>query len=235
MKIFLKILILGFLVFSYAFCKSICEDESFKSIYKAESPITIVSEENTPTKYTFQIPAIKREKDKIVVMRFKARLDRERPGGWNDYLGLEVNGKVLDKYTNSGYYRLVNRRDLFKTTIGEFDWWGKRSGYPTIIVYFGNGKDLDSRVISHKEEGYWYLINISDVVNYVEIEADEKTEKAEPNKITLINTFLNRYVPGTKINMVIDNLEIGYLPKDLVEKYSKPELEKYTEIKVKKV
>ncbi|MCM8818870.1 MAG: hypothetical protein NC915_05300 [Candidatus Omnitrophica bacterium] len=233
MKIILRLMSLCFLFFNYGFGKSICEEESFKSIYKAESPITIISEENTPTKYTFQIPAIKQEKDMIVVMRFKARLHTESPGGWNNYLGIEINGKNLDKYTSSGYYRLVNRTGSFKTTIGENDWWGKRSGYPTIIVYFGNGKELDQRVISHREEGYWYLLNISDAVNYVEIGADERIEKAEPNKITLINTYLNRYVPGAKINMIIEDLEIGYLPKYLIEKYSKPELEKYGEFKEK--
>lgn len=233
MRLFLKVLILGFFVLRYGFAESICEDKDFKMIYKAEGPITIFSEENEVTKYSFDIPAIKREKNMVIVMRFKARLDTEKPGGWNDYLGLEINGKVLDKYTGSGYYRLINRKDLFKTTIGERDWWGKRSGYPVMIVYFGNGNEIDSRIISHKEEGYWYLLNISDVVNYVEIGPDERIEKAEPNKITFINTYLNRYVPGRKTNMVIENLEIGYLPKSTVEKYSKPELEKYGELKEK--
>jgi len=227
--------LLMFQFFKYGFSGSIYDDKSFKSIWKSENPIEIISEENTVTKYSIEIPAIKKEKDMAVVIRFKARLHSEEPGGWNDYLGIEVNGNILDKYTSYGYYRLINRIGMFKSTIEEKDWWSKRSGYPTIIVYFGNGEALDSRILSHKEEGYGYMLDISDVVNYVEIGADGRIEKAEQNRITFINTYLKRYVPGAKIhsNMIIEDLEIGYLPKDIVEKYSKPELEKYGEIKIK--
>ncbi|MEO0296457.1 MAG: hypothetical protein ABIN23_03315, partial [candidate division WOR-3 bacterium] len=231
-KIFLIFIFLIFLS-EYCFSSSICENGNFIPIYKAEKFIKIISEENIPTKYSFEIPAIKKEKNKVVVMKFKARLHTEKPGGWNDYLAIEINGKVLDKYTDFGYYRLVNRKDVFKSSVYERDWWGKRSNYPTILIYFGDGKEIDPRVISYREEGYWYLLNISDVVNYIEFGADERIEKAESNKITIINTYLNRYVPGSKIDMIIEDLEIGYMPEEIINKYSQPELEKYLGINIK--
>jgi len=230
----LFMLIILFLFSNFCFSKSICEDRNFETIWKSEGPIEIVSEYGKPTTFSIEVPLIKEERGKVVVMKFKARLHMETSSGWNDYLGVEINGKVLSKYTNKGYSRLINRKEIFKSTIEERDWWKKRAGYPTLTVYFGNGKTLDSRVISDKEEGFWYMLNISDVINYKEVTPDERIETTEgKNKITFINTFLGRYIPDRQVNMIIEDLEIGYLPREIVERYSKPKLEEYGEIRIK--
>ena len=57
------------------------------------------------------------------------------------------------------------------------------------MTFFGNGRDPDSRLNSGKEEGYNFLFDISDRVNYVEIGADNRVEKARDNRLSLISAF----------------------------------------------
>ncbi|HOV33785.1 MAG TPA: hypothetical protein PLX23_10545 [Candidatus Hydrogenedens sp.] len=174
----------------------------------------------------------------VLVMKFQARLDTPTPAGWNEYLAIEINGTLLNQkvivsdYT-SGYYRLINRVEPLKTTLGQINWWKEIGEFPCLLTFFSNGKELDKRIINYKEEGFWYLLDISDVANFVEIGADERIEKSEKNTITFINTYLNNYAPGKSINMIIENLEIGYLPRAEVGKYAKQELEKYGDVKAK--
>ncbi|MCM8808439.1 MAG: hypothetical protein NC926_11000, partial [Candidatus Omnitrophica bacterium] len=54
-------------------------------------------------------------------------------------------------------------------------------------------------------------------VNYIEIGPDERIESTKPNELTFYNTYLKRYVKEKEINLVIENLEIGYLPEDFVK------------------
>ncbi|MGC8739231.1 MAG: hypothetical protein ACP5UA_11390 [Candidatus Hydrogenedens sp.] len=216
-----------------SYSASLCETNVFSSVWKMDTPIIIHSHDTDVSKYSVELPSFEKKKDMILVMKFKARLHTDAPGGWNEYLGIEINGQKLDKQTSfseqsSGYNRLINRGTALKTIPGEQAWWSSRNGYPVILTYFGNGEKLDERILNYQEEGYWYLLNISDVVHYVEIGADERIEKAEKNQIDFINTYINKNVPCKNIDMVIENLEIGYLPSGFVEKYSKPEMTAYT-------
>lgn len=227
---------LAFWVLPFAsYSASLCESDLFVSAWKKDSPIIINSHDTEISKFSLETPPFENKKDMILVMKFKARLHTETPAGWNEYLGVEVNGQNLDKQTlfserASGYNRLINRRDALLTTVGEKEWWGSRDGVPVILTYFGNGDTLDERILNYKDEGYWYLLNISDVAHYIEVGADERIEKAEKNRIAFVNAYINKYVPDKKIDMVIEDLEIGYLPKEFIEKYSKPEMIEYTPV-----
>jgi hypothetical protein len=85
---------------------------------------------------------------------------------------------------------LINRVEPLKTTLGQINWWKERGEFPCFCTFFSNGKDLDERGINYKEEGFWYLLDISEVANFVEIVADERIEKSEKNTITFINSYL---------------------------------------------
>lgn len=216
---------------------SLCENNSFISAWKADSPIVINSRDAETSQYSIETPPFEMKKNMILVMKFKARLHTEIPAGWNEYLGIEINGQNLGQQTSfseqaSGYNRLINRGNPLSTTVGEKEWWSSRNGIPVILTYFGDGDALDKRILNYKEEGYWYLLNISDVAHYIEIGADERIEKAEKNQVTFINTYINKYAPDKKIDMLIENLEIGYLSKEFVEKHSKPEMKEYTPLSV---
>ncbi|MCA1902003.1 MAG: hypothetical protein LDL53_07265 [Candidatus Hydrogenedens sp.] len=221
-----------------SYTSSLCETNIFVSAWKMDTPIIIHSHDTDVSTYSLEIPPFEIKKDMILVMKFKARLHTDTPAGWNEYLGIEVNGQELDKRTSfseqaSGYNRLINRGSPLKTTLGEKAWWSIRNDVPVLLVYFGDGNTLDERILNYQEEGYWYLLNISDVAHYIEVGADERIEKAEKNQINFINTYINKNVPDKNIDMVIENLEIGYLPKEFVEKYSKPEMMAYTNINTK--
>ena len=217
---------------------SLCETDIFVPVWRMDNPIVIHSYDTELSTYSLEIPPFEKKMDMILVMKFKARLHTDTPGGWNEYLGIEINGQKLDKQTSfseqaSGYNRLINRGSVFKTKLGEQEWWSSRDGYPVLITFFGNGETLDERILNCREEGYWYLLNISDVANYVEVGADERIEKAEKNRIVFVNTYMNKNVAGKNIDMVIENLEIGYLPRAFVEKYSKPEMTTYAKVNAK--
>ncbi len=190
---------------------SVCEDIAFLPVWKSETPITINSGEAEISRYSVEAPPFEIKQNMVMVMKFKARLHTQTPAGWNEYLGIEVNGHLLDRYTSfsgrlSGYNRLINRVSPLATTLGEKEWWARRNNIPVLLVYFGDGKNLDERIQNYKEEGYCYVLNISDVAHYVEVGADNRIEKAEKNRITFINTYLNKYVPGK----VIDNEVCNY-------------------------
>ena len=212
--------------------ESIAESKNFESIWKLEKPITIISEDK-PTQFKIDLPSFKKEKGKVLCMRFKAYLTHPGPGGWGSYLAISLNGKYLDRTTETGENRLLNRPGTFKSTIGEREWWGVQFSIPNVVVFFGDGQILDQRVISCKEEGYLYLINISDYANYLEIGPDERVESAKKNELIFINTYLKKYIPTKEINLVIENLEIGYLPESFVRKISGGILEEYKDFKEK--
>ena len=188
-------------------------------VYTAKDPVTIPTQD-APAERTLDLPSFPKREGHVLCLRFEGFLQHPTPGGWNPYLGVTLNGKNLAKFTSFGEYRLLGRGDFCKTTIAsDKGWWGSRSGMPVLLTFFGPGGDvLDKRVISQRAEGYWYILDISDVANFIETGADDRIESEKPNKLTFVNTFTRKLVPGAKAPspMVIRDLRIGYLPKTLV-------------------
>jgi len=227
----MKKVICLFFVFQFLlFCEPVAKLKDFEVIWKGNE-IRIPTVDGN-TSQTVKIPAFKKEKNKILCMRFKAYLEMESPGGWNPYLLIEMNGKILDEKTEKGEYRLLNRISPLETTIGTKEWF--RNGI--ILTLFGPGDDkvVDERIINYREEGYWYLLNIEDVANFIEIGADERIESAKENEIKFTNKLKSEWIGGKKMDMVIKEIEIGYLPEEIVKKFMKISLENYPEMKVKK-
>ena len=190
-----------------------------ETVYTAKDPVTIPTQD-APAPHTLDLPSFPRRKDHVLCLRFEAFLRHPTPAGWNPYLGVTLNGKNLAKFTTFGEYRLLTRGDFCKTTIAsDKGWWGSRSGMPVLLTFFGPGGDvLDERVISQRDEGYWYILDIADVANFIETGADDRIESEKPNKLTFVNTYTRKLSPGAKeySPMVIRDIRVGYLPKTLV-------------------
>lgn len=190
-----------------------------ETVYAAKDPVTIPTQD-TPGSDTLDLPSFPKREGHVLCLRFEAFLRHPTPAGWNPYLGVTLNGKSLAKFTAFGEYRLLGRGDFCETTITSGKgWWDSRSGMPVLLTFFGPGGDvLDERVISQRDEGYWYILDISDLANLIETGADDRIESEKPNKLTFVNTYTRKLSPGAKeySPMVIRDIRIGYLPKAAV-------------------
>lgn len=204
-------------------------------IYAAKDKI-VVPVGKAATTHTLDIPTIDRRDGQRVCMRFKAYLESPAPGGWNPYLTIAINDRPLGPELSSGEDRLINRGQSCETKNGRLDWWGRNpAGDEALLTFFGLGTVLDDRIIKPRDEPYWYVLDISDAVNYVQIGADGRTESAKPNKIVLSNTCLKEYMEqDTAVHrMVIEDLTIGYLSEDVVARHQLAALVQYKGTKEK--
>lgn len=167
-----------------------------------------------------EFPALKAQPGQTLCLKFRAYLYTEQPAGWNAYLQLRLNGKAVTGYLSDGTQRLLNRGDVLKTTIeGSKNWWQTgNEANDTLETLFGPGTgDIDARVKSSRDEGYWYVLNISDLANYIVVGADDRIESAKPNKLV----FRNIYMAGDNAickSMRIEDISVGYVPTESVEK-----------------
>jgi len=186
-----------------------------------------------PHSQTLKLPSFPL-KDGVLCLRFETFVPFDQPAGWNPYLGLSMNGRKLEKLTECGEDRLLKRGMSCRTSKGERSWWGQRSGYPLLLTFFGPGNVLDERVLSDREEGYWYILDISDVASYRKLGADDRIESEAPNVLTLVNALRQRDLGERSVYppLVVRNLQAGYLPHDLVEKVRPSSTDHYVPIAV---
>lgn len=203
----------------FAFGKA--EAVKLDTFWKSESPV-IVPVTDVPGKASFQFPAMPQRKGELPVIRFKAYLRTPKCAGWSGYMNIDLNGKALEGNVDSAY-RVLNREMLMTTQIGAESLFKNNS----ILAFFGpGGKEIDSRILTDKDEYYTYLMDISDVANRVIIGADDRIESQESNKLTFTNTYLKLTTGDTAAcdAFVIEDLEAGYIPDSDVRSLRHTEL-----------
>ena len=162
----------------------------------------------------FYFPNLTVSSNKVVILRLRTRLDAN--GGWNNNLQIKLNGEILGYKTSYGTRRLLNRKNsIIRTTCpGETEMAIFRQslfGGEALFVAFASSWDtLDNRIMTDRNEMYWYAFDISDLL-----------AKHGRNKLTLINlTMKKSYKKATVIpDLLIDRLEVGYLPKSVYSRY----------------
>jgi hypothetical protein len=188
--------------------RPIAANVTFRPIYQADAPLRLpVADE--PSRLSVALPALPRTGDCVLCLRFQARLSTERSAGWNNYLGLILNGTPADRKTPDGWPRVLNREPLFATThpnYPEVELVEPRSGLPCLQVFFGPPEpDFAGTLLTDAEEGYWYLLNIDDLA---------KTDA--PNELVIVNTALHSYW-GDKLppnmELILSELSIGCVPR----------------------
>ena len=200
-----------------------------EAVYTAKEPV-LIPIGPSPGKAEIHWPAVQRQAGKRLCLMFHARLRHDVPGGWNPYLEIVVNGQSLGHTTADGANRLLNRGEACQTTLGDIPWWRQMAQGSRLLTFFGPAERLDKRVLSPRDEPYLYVLDISDVANYVEIGADERIESAKPNAIVWINHFCKKpSAPESRVrDMAIEDLEIGYLAEPLVLKHQRANSVQYT-------
>ena len=170
-----------------------------------------------PVSRKITFPAVPPRPERRVVLRFQARVHSERPGGWNHYAQLNLNGKLLADYTQNGTPRVLNRKPQITVDEGrpyDMSYWGRTGNCDTsLLMFFGpGGKVLDKRIKSDRQELYWYVVDVTDVVSFYLTGADDVVLNDKPNELTLTNNLLFQFVKNEKRDLVLDDLAIGYIP-----------------------
>ena len=179
---------------------------------------------------TLTFPALKKKKGYVLCLAFKAYLYTPTPGGWNPYIAMRLNGTQLSKLTKKGNGRLLCRGKMFTSILPgdeKHSWWKNYGGKSCVMAYFGSGniEDLDPRITSDRDEGYNYYFDISDTVNHLVIGPDDRVESDNINTLVLSNTLLKQY----KAQMHYENIRIGYVSKELVDKSRETMLREFRE------
>jgi hypothetical protein len=190
-------------------------------IYKAPQPI-VIPVTNAPGHASVEMPSAPRKAGKILCVRFRAfyALDPtvDHIGQLaNYYLKMEVNGKAVDGSMPDEADRLLNRGKKVENSDGKYPWWSDNK----MAIFLGHETgEMDKRCLAPREEEYYYVLNISDVGEYVWKGVDEMTLGGKPNKITFTSSRIDDSPSPMPREMRIENLEMGYLPKETVDKLS---------------
>ena len=174
----------------------------------ADASIAIPSREE-PNAVSLQLPARPIPQGKITVLRFRTRRVSASFGGWNNFLRIEVNGQRVEHYTAAGGQRILNRKgSSVRTSDVRYPnepYFKRIAGNPpALLTPFSHTWDaIEPRFTSDREELYWYVLDISDLV-----------KPGQPATLTFINTGLAKYFKKTPaelkdVPLLVDSVEVG--------------------------
>ncbi len=134
-----------------------------------------------------ELPAVPARGGYVPVLRFDARIRNSALSGWHHYFFLKVNGVRLEKQMPSGAQRLLYRGETVSSTYESWsaakgrEWWG--SGM--LLAFFAPPSATlpDPHLLSARDEGFVYYLDISDCVHLSRIGADDRLEGGEPNLV----------------------------------------------------
>lgn len=187
-------------------------------VWKHSQDIRIVSGKH-PTAVTIKFPAIPKQEKMRAILSFDSWLENEKCAGWNHYLQLRLNQNRIRENMFSGEKRLLRRGSEMQTTIGNEPWWKG----DMLQVFFGPGPsgNFDKRIKNAQKERYRFALDVTDIVNFIEIGADNRVESAEENTLVLTNNYLLRYIKRNgvhpQIDMFIGGMQIDLVPENVVK------------------
>ncbi|MBR2357242.1 MAG: hypothetical protein IKD10_12825 [Lentisphaeria bacterium] len=151
-------------------------------------PEMAIAPQNTQTSGRITFPAVRRVEGKVPILKADIFFHLAKPSGWNNSTSMVINGKSVSRYNKQGQERLLKRGRFMESIYGKREWWFNGTG---LLVYFGTGSgEVDKRIKSSREEGFTYMLDVSDLLNYVEIGLDDRIESAKDNVIQLNNGLI---------------------------------------------
>jgi hypothetical protein len=161
----------------------------------------------TPGQQDISLPAVAVREAAKPCLRFQVRLNTKTLAGWNPYLRLMIDGQAVDALTAGHRQRLVNRHPAFETssTTERGTRYCQPPAAPSCFnIFFGpDFGALDPRLLTDRDEGYWYLLDLSGLVR-----ADR------PSRLTIVNLAIAENWKGDVpegLRLVVDNLALGYV------------------------
>ncbi|MHB9130722.1 MAG: hypothetical protein ACYDBB_06490 [Armatimonadota bacterium] len=175
----------------------------------ANLPIEITLDDQ-PQEVILTLPRIDHRAGQVACLRFGARLNTKRAGGWGYYLALALNNNPIGPSTPAHLPRLLNRAESLTTSQEKsrtLPFFNDNPAQPALLTFATPDlTNLDIRILTGRKEGAWYLLDIEDLL-----------KTGEANTLRLTNLALDRYWKGNvppDLRLVIEGLEIGYLPVD---------------------
>lgn len=171
----------------------------------------------SPTSGRVVFPALRRVSGKIPVLQADIFFHCPAPSGWNSATNIILNGRQISRYNAQGKERLL-RRGTYMMTTSKREWWDKGIG---LLVYFGPGTgEVDKRIVSPREEGYTYYLDVSDLLNYVELGLDDRIESDKENVLQLNNGLTSNPRNGAlgRVPLTMKNARIVWMTAEEIEK-----------------
>ena len=193
--------------------------------------VTLPMQKSTISKMRIKFPAIKPRKGFYPVMRFNARIVTPSYGGWNYYLSLTLNGVSLENRTQNGNARLLRRGECMKNTVhGIQSWWRSNGKQQELLLFFApRGTEINQQaVLSPRNEGFTYYLNITDCVNFLQTGADSRIEENSPNILDLKYSLTSKKMGGKSSPLEITGLEVIYLSEAQLKSMGGISIRKYT-------
>jgi hypothetical protein len=159
----------------------------------------------------FKFPALEKKSGYKAVLAFKAYYELPHAGGWNYLVNIKINEKNCGRADEQGKLRLLKRHDMLKTTFPAPDdicafWSGNN-----LSVFFGNPvSGVDKRVLSDREEGFNYYLDVNSLINYIEMGPDNRVEHANEN-VLIFNSLLKSKAGETPL--ILDDVRIILVPE----------------------
>ena len=186
----------------------------FDNAFAVNQSLTIAPPETGLAYGRCELPPVPEKQGFIPVLRFDARLNNSTLSGWHHYVTVTVNGKRLDKLTAAGEPRLLFRGE---TVVSTYESWSAAKGREwwnagLLFAFFAPEKaeQVDPHLISAREEGFVFYLDVSDCIHQLKIGADDRLEGNEPNVIEFGNS--------AKRPLVLKDINIVYLPAAMLEK-----------------
>ncbi len=178
---------------------------TWRELWRADAPV-ILPIESSPAQATLIFASMELEDDESLCLRFRARLDAPQDAGWNNYLAISLNGSALDARMDSGEPRSLNRRSSFETDNPRYprvNLFEPRGGLPCLQAFFGPAEPHLEALLTDRGEGYWYLLDISDLA------------QEWRNELTIVNTAIASYWNGSPpegMQLILEDLSVGAVP-----------------------
>jgi hypothetical protein len=196
--------------------ESLASQLQLEPIYQAKDAINIPITAK-PGTASIECPSAPAQPGKVLFMKFRAFYPVEKYGirFANCNLQIKLNGKSLGMLMPDETYRILNRGAWGRHSDGRYPWWDG----DCLMTYFGlETGEMDSRIIEPREEGYWYVVNISDLAEYVKTDLDWRVVGGKPNEIVFTSTLTDTSPNPNPKAMRIEDLSVGYLPREVVDK-----------------
>lgn len=199
--------------------------ETGRTIWKNPEKVIKITSSRHPVSVKIDLPSLPKEDKMRAILSFDSWLGMEKCAGWNHYLQLRVNNIRIRENNASGEKRLLRRGNEMQTSIGNEPWWKN----DMLQVFFGPGPSgiFDKRVKNAQSERYRFALDITDVLNFIEIGADNRIESALPNTLLLTNNYLLHYITRNgvhpQIDMFIGDIQIDLVPEEVVKSQRPPQ------------
>lgn len=159
---------------------------------------------------TIKFPMIAKKEGKRIVLKMQCRVQTKGCAGWNNNLRLWVDDKPLTEFTSLDKFRILNRPRIAAE--------GSYVAFTLVdnnlfTLFNDNFEDIDPRIKAARAEKYWYLIDITDLI--------------EPLHNGSVLTLVNRGRFPKKSSgfgdVVIGACEVGYVSdKAISDKKTEP-------------